>query len=161
MPIHTHLNHSPKFQLTGQVGGYRKLLDLLDRLTVMASRSAEQTIKSYYSNLRTGRPLIPFFAEEDEVVKIGISEHRHGYESVKTALTSQTRETTDWTVESNDLRVTERDAFAWFTDRVRLAWMNTKTELRHDFETRWSGTLERQSTWNFVVIHVSVATSLG
>jgi len=42
---------------------------------------------------------------------------------------------------------------------VGLAW--TEAGERHEFDTRWSGTLEHRSgDWSFVGMHVSVATEL-
>jgi ketosteroid isomerase-like protein len=120
--------------------------------------SAEETIEEYYDALRSNDPLVPFFAEGD-VVKVGISERLVGFEQVAEGLREQTETTTDWVVESRDLRVSERESVAWFGDAVRMAWTTEEGE-RHDFETRWSGTLERDGKWRFVEMHVSVPRDL-
>lgn len=118
--------------------------------------SAERVIREYYDALRSGESLVPFFAE-GEVVKVGISERLVGSEQVAEGLREQTETTTDWTVESRDLLVRERESVAWFADEVRMAWTTDEGE-DHDFETRWSGTLERSGEeWKFVGMHVSVA----
>lgn len=139
--------------------------------------SAEETVEAYYDALRSGDPLEPFFVEDGELVKVGISERLVGYEEVAEGLRAQTETTSDWVVESRDLRVTERESTAWFADEVRMAWTTEENE-DHDFETRWSGTLEfreggeRSSTsrstsgsnsdgdWSFVRMHVSVPREL-
>lgn len=121
--------------------------------------SAERVIREYYDALRSGESLVPFFAE-GEVVKVGISERLVGSEQVAEGLREQTETTTDWTVESRDLLVRERESVAWFADEVRMAWTTDEGE-DHDFETRWSGTLERSGEeWKFVGMHVSVAREL-
>ena len=123
---------------------------------------AVETIERYYAALRAGDPLPPFFAADDSLVKFGISERLVGGERVAEGLREQTRSTDDWAVESRDLRVTERDRHAWFSDDVRMAWTDTDEGERRDFETRWSGTLEaRDGRWLFVGMHVSVARELG
>ena len=122
---------------------------------------AAETVERYYAALRTGDPLPPFFASDDSLVKFGISERLAGSERVTEGLREQTRSTADWTVESRDLRVTERDRHAWFSDDVRMSWTDTREGERRDFETRWSGTLERrEGDWLFVGMHVSVARAL-
>jgi hypothetical protein len=129
---------------------------------------AADRIRAYYDALRAGEPLAPFFAADESVVKFGISEQLVGGGEVAAGLRDQTASTTDWTVESNALRVTVRDQYAWFSDDVRLAWTDIDEGTRHDFETRWSGTLERRTggdpdpdgTWLFVGMHVSTAASL-
>lgn len=122
--------------------------------------SAEETIEEYYDSLRSGEPLAPFFAEGDEVVKVGISERLVGSEQVTDGLREQTETTTDWTVDSRDLHVSERESVAWFGDEVRMAW-TTAEGVDHDFEARWSGTLERrEDDWLFVGMHVSVPQDL-
>lgn len=121
--------------------------------------SAEKQIEDYYDALRSGDPLEPFFAE-GEIVKVGISERLVGSEQVTEGLREQTETTSDWTVESRDLRVTERESVAWFADEVRMAWTTDEGD-EHDFETRWSGTLQRvEAEWKFVGMHVSVAREL-
>lgn len=130
--------------------------------------SAETRIRAYYDALRDGDPLAPYFAPDRSVVKFGISEHLDGYEAVEAALREQTRTTTDWTVESRALGVTERDRHAWFADLVEMAWTDTERDARLAFDTRWSGTLERErrtrgesedspGDWRFVLMHVSTA----
>ncbi|WP_251330541.1 nuclear transport factor 2 family protein [Haloplanus pelagicus] len=117
---------------------------------------ATGTIQEYYEALRRGEPLYPYFAERPDVVKFGIGERLVGYDAVAEGLREQTRTTEDWTVESRDLRVTERDGFAYFSDAVFMSW--TDREADHEFapETRWSGTLERLGDeWLFVGMHVS------
>jgi hypothetical protein len=122
---------------------------------------ARATILEYYDSLRHGAPLDTFVAEDrtadDAIVKFGISERLVGADSVQAGLRDQTASTTDWTVDSHDLRVTQRDSVAWFSDDVRLAW--EEGDRHHEFDTRWSGTLERRDgDWSFVGLHVSVAT---
>jgi hypothetical protein len=106
---------------------------------------AEATIHAYYDALRRGEPLEPYFADDPEVVKFGITERLVGHESIAAGLREQTRTTTDWTVESRRLTATERDRHAWFADDVRMAWTDTETGARYDYGTRWSGALERRS----------------
>jgi len=122
---------------------------------------ARATIHEYYDSLRHGAPLDTFFAddrpEDDAIVKVGVSERLVGSDTVQAGLRDQTASTSDWTVDSRDLRVTQRDTVAWFGDDVALAW--DEEGERHAFDTRWSGTLEhRGGDWSFVGMHVSVAT---
>ncbi|WP_423750568.1 nuclear transport factor 2 family protein [Salinirarus marinus] len=119
--------------------------------------SAEATVRDYYEALRRGEPLYPYFAERPDVVKYGVGERLVGYDEIAEGLRDQTRTTTDWRVESSTLRVTERDAFAWFSDAVSMRWTDVETDRERDFETRWSGTLERRGDdeWQFVGLHVS------
>lgn len=121
------------------------------------TETAEETVRSYYDALRDGEPLPPYFADGEETFKFGITERLFGYDSVEEALREQSRTTKAWTVESHDLRVKEKEEHAWFSDIVRMAWENTKKGRRYDFETRWSGTLERfeDNGWVFVCMHVS------
>ena len=127
----------------------------------MKRDDAKTTIRQYYGALREGEPLVPYFAEDESLVKFGISERLVGYEAVAEGLREQTRGSKEWTVTSRDLRVTERDSHAWFSDDVRMAWTDTGTGTRHDFDTRWSGTLARRGeNWKFVGMHVSVAQPL-
>jgi len=136
--------------------------------------SAESAVRAYYEGLRDGDPLGPFFAD-GKVVKVGISERLVGSDEVREGLREQTRTTTDWTVESSDLRVTEREGYAWFADRVAMGWTDTDRRIRYEFDTRWSGTLERRADgdatggdttadtdapWHFVGMHVSTAGEL-
>ncbi|WP_336336382.1 nuclear transport factor 2 family protein [Haloarcula brevis] len=127
--------------------------------------NATETIEAYYAALRAGDPLGPFFAADGdrEVVKFGISERLVGTEAVRAGLRGQTETTTDWTVESRALRVTEREGYAWFSDDVRLCWTDAEGGDRHEYDTRWSGTLEatgRERPWQFVGMHVSTADDL-
>ncbi|WP_122090494.1 nuclear transport factor 2 family protein [Halalkalicoccus subterraneus] len=116
--------------------------------------NAEEVVREYYDALRAGDPLVEFFAAGD-VVKVGISERLVGSQRVAEGLREQTETTSDWIVESRDLHVTERESVAWFADTVRMAWTTDEGE-RHDFETRWSGTLEcGDDGWQFVGMHVS------
>jgi hypothetical protein len=124
------------------------------------SRDAEATVRAYYDALPAGDPLPPFFAADESLVKVGISERLVGHEAVARALREQTDTTADWTVESRDLRVVERADHAWFADSVRMAWTNTNTGIRHDFDSRWSGTLEERDGWVFVGMHVSAPHEL-
>lgn len=127
--------------------------------------SAGSRVRAYYDALREGDPLYSYFASDEAVVKFGLSEHLDGYEAVEAALRRQTRTTDDWTVESRDLRVTERDEHAWFADRVEMGWTDVERDVRVEFDTRWSGTLEREAPseegadspddWQFVLMHVS------
>ncbi|MFC7141955.1 nuclear transport factor 2 family protein [Halosimplex aquaticum] len=142
---------------------------------------AADRVRAYYDALRAGEPLAPFFAPGDDVVKVGISERLVGGEEVAAGLREQTESTTGWHVESRDLRVTERDRHAWFADSVAMAWTDTDRQIRYEFDTRWSGTLERRigdepaessetatsadgtadERWQFVGMHVSTARDLG
>jgi len=121
---------------------------------------AETTIRAYYDALRDGKPLAPFFAENDDLVKVGVSERLVGYDAVAAGLREQTRTTEDWTVRSRDLRVAERDRHAWFADDVRMVWTGADGT-RHDFDSRWSGTLEDRDGWLFAGMHVSAPHDLG
>ncbi|WP_415382283.1 nuclear transport factor 2 family protein [Halosimplex sp. TS25] len=134
---------------------------------------AADRVRAYYDALRAGEALGPFFARDEDVVKVGISERLVGGEEVADGLREQTETTTGWQVESSDLRVTERDRHAWFADRVSLSWTDTERQIRYEFDTRWSGTLERRDgaedaddetpdeRWLFVGMHVSTARDLG
>ena len=124
---------------------------------------ARATVHDYYDSLRNGAPLDTFFADDktadDPIVKFGISERLVGSDRVQQGLRDQTASTSDWTVVSTQLRVTQRDSVAWFSDSVELAW--DEGGERHEFDTRWSGTLElRDGDWSFVGMHVSVAQEL-
>jgi hypothetical protein len=135
--------------------------------------TATETVRAYYDALRDGRSLGVYFADGEPTMKHGISERLVGLETVEAGLRTQTETTSDWTVESRELRVTERARCAWFSDEVRMAWTTTGTGVRHGYETRWSGTLERaggrgddgsgappDDAWRFVAMHVSVAHPL-
>ncbi|QPV62569.1 hypothetical protein I7X12_17835 [Halosimplex litoreum] len=149
--------------------------------------SAADRVRTYYDALRSGEPLAPFFAPVDGAVKVGISERLVGGETVADGLRDQSEHTTDWSVDSRDLRVTERESHAWFGDRVSLAWTDTDRRIRYEFDTRWSGTLEPREVsdegiasptegrddgnddtaddgsddrWQFVSMHVSTARDL-
>jgi len=106
---------------------------------------AHATVRDYYEALRRGEPLYPYFAEASDVVKFGIGERLTGCEAVAAGLREQTRTTDAWTVRSERLRVTERDCHAWFSDDVFMAWTDTERNIRFEFDTRWSGTLERRT----------------
>jgi hypothetical protein len=116
----------------------------------------EEAVREYYAALRRGEPLSPFFAERPDIVKFGISERLTGYDEIAAGLEEQTETTEDWTVESRSLRVGQQDRYGWFSDDVRMAWRNVEASQEYDFETRWSGTLEKQgNNWVFVGMHVS------
>lgn len=125
---------------------------------------AAATVDAYYDALRSGEPLAPFFAR-DATAKFGIGERLYGFDEIEAGLTAQTETTDEWRVESDRLLVTERDDYAWFSDEVAMAWRDLERELDYEFETRWSGTLERESDagcdpvgdtpWRFVAMHVS------
>lgn len=125
-----------------------------------ATETAEETVRSYYDALRNGEPLPPYFADNRETFKFGITERLFGYDEVERALREQTRTTTNWTVESRNLRVTEKEDHAWFRDVVHMAWEDTRKGRSYDFETRWSGTLENRDGWVFVGMHVSAEPDL-
>ena len=120
--------------------------------------TAEATIEAYYDALRTGNPLLPFFAESESIVKFGITDRLTGYDEIEAGLREQTDTTADWTVESHRLEVTERESYAWFSDSVLMAWRSTEDGEHREQETRWSGTLRRRDgDWRFVGMHVSTA----
>lgn len=125
---------------------------------------AEQTVRAYHDALRTGEPLDPFFAPEESTVKFGIGERLTGYDEIRSGLSEQTKTTDEWRVESDRLLVTQRDGYAWFSDDVFMAWTDLERGVRYEFDTRWSGTLERreggdetrlETPWRFVGMHVS------
>ncbi|WP_435318720.1 nuclear transport factor 2 family protein [Haloarchaeobius sp. TZWSO28] len=126
--------------------------------------SAEDTVRDYYEALRRGEPLYPYFLEDDATWKGAISNQYSGYDTVAEALRQQAKTTDEWTVESHDLSVTERDDYAIFHDEVRLAWTNVETGQRWGFDSRWSGTLEcideADEEWQFVSMHVSAPHDL-
>jgi hypothetical protein len=137
------------------------------------------TVQEYYATLRAGEPLYPYFRESPATVKYGISETLVGYEAVAAGLREQTRTTTDWVVESRDLRTGRRDravdggdgasgdsdgpaetsaaGCGWFADDVFLAWTDTDRRVRYEFDTRWSGTV---IDGEFAAMHVSTAEAL-
>lgn len=115
--------------------------------------SARETVRAYYAALRAGEPLAPFFAEREDLVKVGITERLEGYEAVAAGLGEQTATTEAWTVDSRDLRVAERAGTAWFADEVGMAW--TEDGTRREYDSRWSGTLLEDGEWQFVGMHVS------
>lgn len=121
----------------------------------------EQTVDAYYEALRTGAPLGPFFVESPDVVKFGIGERLTGYAAIADGLQGQTARTRDWTVESEALRVLDRETHAAFSDTVRLSWYDAESYTDHDYETRWSGTLTHTPNasreWKLLGLHVSVA----
>lgn len=123
---------------------------------------AEATVRAYYDALRDGDPLYPFFASEETTVKFGIGERLTGYEEIRAGLTAQTETTDAWVVDSERLVVESADDHAWFSDDVYMAWTDTERDHRYEFDTRWSGTLQRRSDeadlgtdWRFVGMHVS------
>ncbi|MFB6252169.1 MAG: nuclear transport factor 2 family protein [Halobellus sp.] len=126
-----------------------------------SEQTARERLHEYYAALRNGEPLYPFFVEDPAIVKYGITEKLTGYAEVEAGLRAQSASTAAWSVESHDLRVTERDEYAWFADDVRMAWTDTERDRTYDFESRWSGTLERRTPdseaeqWLFVGMHVS------
>lgn len=124
---------------------------------------AAATVDAYYDALRSGNPLAPFFAR-DATVKFGIGERLYGFDEIAAGLTAQTETTEGWRIESERLLVTERDGYAWFSDEVGMAWRDLKRGSEYEFDTRWSGTLERRpgaddgavdTPWRFVAMHVS------
>lgn len=121
----------------------------------------KESVRAYYDALRSGSPLGPFFVESPDVVKFGIGEQLVGYAAIADGLQAQTGRTRDWIVESDALRVVERDTHAAFSDTVRLAWYDAESYSDHDYETRWSGTLthtpDASREWKFAGLHVSVA----
>ncbi len=124
------------------------------------NKAPAQAVRSYYDALRNGDALAPYFSDAETTVKFGISETLDGGSAVAEGLREQTATTTAWTVGSQNLVVDQRDAVAWFADTVHLAWTNTELGTRHDFDTRWSGTLERTDRWRFVGMHVSTARQI-
>ncbi|MFD1634134.1 nuclear transport factor 2 family protein [Haloplanus ruber] len=124
--------------------------------------NAAETVREYYEALRRGEPLYPYFAERSDVVKFGVGERLVGYDAVAEGLREQSRTTEDWTVESCDLRVTEGDDHAYFSDSVQMAWTDRAADHEYAFSTRWSGTLEpRADEWLFVGMHVSTPYADG
>lgn len=123
---------------------------------------AEATVRAYHDALRAGDPLYPYFAREASTVKFGIGERLTGYEEIRAGLRSQTESTIGWAVESDRLVVGSADDHAWFSDDVHMAWTDTDRDHRYEFDTRWSGTLQRRgddadlgTAWRFVGMHVS------
>ena len=115
-------------------------------------------VRDYYEALRRGEPLDPYFHERPDTVKIGVFSRRLGGETVAEALRDQTARTTDWTVESRDLRTFARDGFGHFVDEVGLAWTDARADRRHAFDTRWTGLVEpRGDELLFVSMHVSAS----
>jgi len=132
--------------------------------------NAEATVRTYYDALRAGEPLFPFFARDESTVKFGIGERLTGYDEIREGLREQTTTTDGWVVESDRLTVTARDTHAWFSDDTFMGWNDLDRGVRYEFETRWSGTLERRphepwdaagdalTDWRFVGMHVSCET---
>ncbi|MGM0604932.1 MAG: nuclear transport factor 2 family protein [Halobacteriota archaeon] len=121
--------------------------------------TATSTIEAYYDALRCGEPLTPFFLEAPSTVHIDVGETLVGYANVADTLATQTDRTSEWTLDTAGPSVTERDSFAWFHDEVTLGWVDERTHTDHQYETRWTGTLEyrdRNNGWRFVSLHVSV-----
>ncbi|PSQ16051.1 hypothetical protein BRD02_05730 [Halobacteriales archaeon QS_8_69_73] len=122
----------------------------------------EATVRTYYEALRAGEPLHPFFAREESTVKFGIGERLTGYEAVRAGLEAQTETTEGWVVDSGRLLVETAGDHAWFSDDVFMAWTDVERDRRNEFDTRWSGTLQRRADdanlgtpWRFVGMHVS------
>lgn len=116
----------------------------------------EATVRDYYDALRDGDPLHPYFLDDERVVKFGIGERLAGFAEIRAGLADQTERTTDWVVESRDLRVAEEGDVGWFSDDVFMAWTDTDANVRYEFDTRWSGTLVgRGGVWQFAGMHVS------
>ena len=127
--------------------------------------SAEDAVLDYYEALRRGEPLYPYFRESADTWKAAISTTYDGYDAVAAALREQTRTTTDWSVGSDGPAVVQREDWASFHDDVALAWTRTPPDddaaARHEFETRWSGTLvEHDDEWLFLELHVSAPTAV-
>ena len=125
---------------------------------------AEATIRAYYGALRSGEPLYPFFGAGESTVKFGIGERLTGYDEVRAGLRAQTETTEEWVVDSERLLAEETDDHAWFADDVFMAWTDVDRDRRWEFDTRWSGTLQRRpddadlgTGWRFVGMHVSTA----
>lgn len=118
--------------------------------------TAADTVREYYESLRRGEPLYPYFVENSQTAKFGVSESLLGYDDVAEALREQRRTTEAWTVDSRRLSVAERDGYAWFSDEVDLGWTDSSSGRRRAYPTRWSGTLERHDgEWLFAELHVS------
>ncbi|WP_227131272.1 hypothetical protein [Halorubellus salinus] len=128
--------------------------------------SAEDAVLDYYEALRRGEPLYPYFRESPDTWKAAISTTYDGYDAVAAALREQTRTTTDWSVGSDGPAVVQGEEWASFNDAVSLAWTRTSddddaTATRHEFETRWSGTLvDHDDEWSFLELHVSAPTAV-
>lgn len=123
--------------------------------------NAADTIREYYDALRNGNPLSPYFLEDESTTKFGVSESLFGYDDVEAALREQTETTSEWTVDSRNLVVTQRDETATFADEVGLGWTEDESGDRNRFETRWSGSLERTDDgWKFRTMHVSAPREL-
>ena len=85
-----------------------------------------------------------------------------GYEAVRAGLEAQTETTEGWVVDSGRLLVETAGDHAWFSDDVFMAWTDVERDRRNEFDTRWSGTLQRHADgadlgtpWRFVGMHVS------
>lgn len=136
--------------------------------------SAEDAVLDYYEALRRGEPLYPYFVESADAHKVAVSTSYDGYDAIAEALREQTRTTTDWTVDSAGPSVVTGEAWASYHDAVSLAWTELADTdrddledarddegVRHEFETRWSGTLvERDAEWLFLELHVSAPSAV-
>lgn len=121
----------------------------------------EETVRAYYDTLREGEALAPYFVESPATVKVGLSERLVGYAEIARGLREQTRKTEDWTVESTDLHIVERDGGVAVADEVHLSWYDTDAFSERAFETRLSGTLlPSDDGWAFAGLHVSAETAL-
>lgn len=132
--------------------------------------SVQETVRDYYEALRGGEPLHPFFLESDRTVKFGVGERLTGYEAVAEGLREQTATTGGWEVNSSRLLVGERPGGAWFSDDVSMGWTDEEADVRHEYDTRWSGPMVRLTgeeleaetdsgpgRWRFAGMHVSVS----
>ncbi|AFZ73256.1 nuclear transport factor 2 family protein [Natronobacterium gregoryi] len=128
------------------------------------SDTAADVVREYYERLRRNDPLEPYFLVDESTVKFGISESAFGYDEVEATLQHQRETTRGWVVESETLRVTEREAFATFADEVRMAW-TADDGGENEFDARWNGTLvptedDEGPAWSFTTMHVSAAHDL-
>jgi hypothetical protein len=78
-------------------------------------------------------------------VKFGISDRLTGGNAIREGLSTQTKRTTDWVVDSKNLTVYTASTHACFSDDVRLEWTDTVEHEQYAFDTRWSGTLEMRN----------------
>jgi hypothetical protein len=95
-----------------------------------ADVNATGTVRACYDARRGGDPLGPQFADGEPTVNYGVSGRLVGLDAVRAGPAAQTGTTTDRTVESRALRVTERTDHAWFGDDVRPAWTEVEPGVR-------------------------------
>ena len=122
---------------------------------------AKAVITEYYAALEAGDSIYRYFSPDHALVKFGIGERLWGYQAIQNGLQAQTATTDGWIIDSDSLSVTEHDSYAWFGDEVFMAWTDVEKGIRYEFDTRWSGSLIRNSnrdepSWQFVEMHVSV-----